>query len=212
MPKLSTSHYHYNTSDDSARDHAIAVRNSIKDQPNMFLEAEYSENYLYPTGISAKGRDFIHSYETFSEKTYGDAGGGRGTLTIGYGATYYLEGTVITRDGEELVIEDDGQKPRMGDTMTEPEADRLSKQTIEQEYLRPVVAALEKNGLMATQQQLDALVSYSYHRGGSNAAKLVGRLRELADAEHSNDGLAIRAAFMFDINSGNMRRRVYLLR
>lgn len=200
-PLRSTDHYHYNASDDSARDHAVLVRSSLKDQPELFFEIDDPAVDLRSAGMSSKGRNFIHAYETFSSETYGDAGGGRGTLTIGYGATYYLKGTVITRDGQEVVIENDGQKPRMGDTITEDEADQLSEKMRKQEYLRPVVVALEKNGMAATQHQLDALVSYSFHRGGSNAAKLVDRLKGLIDAGHGNDGLAIRAAFMYDINT-----------
>lgn len=200
-PGLSTSHYHFNASNESSRAHALAVRSSIFDQANMYFELNDPVLDLRSAAVSDEGRDFIHVYETFRGTTYGDAGNGRGTRTIGYGATYYLKGTVITRDEQEVTIENDGEKPRMGDTITEDEADRLSKEMIEREYMKPVVAALEKYGMLATQHQLNALVSYSYHRGGSNAAKLVGRLRELADAEHSNDGLAIRAAFMFDINS-----------
>ena len=199
-PELSTGHYHYNASDKSAKDHAATVRSSIFDQANMYFELNDPIVDLGAAGVSEKGRDFIHAYETFRSTTYGDAGNGHGTRTIGYGATYYLKGTVITRDEQEVIIENDGEKPRMGDMITKDEADRLSKEMIEREYMKPVVAALEKYGMLATQHQLNALVSYSYHRGGSNAAKLVGRLRELADAEHSNDGLAIRAAFMFDIN------------
>lgn len=199
-PGLSKGHYHYNASDTSAGDHANVVRSTILDQPEQFFRLEQPVIDLNLAGISTDGRGFIHTYETFRDTTYGDAGGSRGTLTIGYGATYYLEGTVITRDGKEMVVESDNQKPRMGDKITKYDADLLSKKMIEREYLKPVVAALEKNGMTATQQQLDALVSYSYHRGGGNAGKLVGRLKKLADAGHGNDALAIRAAFMFDIN------------
>ncbi len=200
-PGLSKGHYHYNASDDSARDHAILVRSSIKDQPEQFFEVEHPPIDFHSAGISRKGRDFIHAYETFRGDTYGDAGAGRGTLTIGYGATYYLKGTVIMRDGQEVVIENNGQKPRMGDTITKDEAGRLSKEMIEQQYLRPVAVALEKNGMTATQHRLDALVSYSFHRGGGNVVKLIDRLKKMTDAGHGNDALAVRAAFIYDINT-----------
>ncbi len=200
-PGLSKGHYHYNASDASAKRHANVVRSSILDQPKQFFESGQPVVDLNVAGISTEGRDFIHTYETFSSETYGDAGGSRGTLTIGYGATYYLEGTVITRDGQTIVIEDDNQKPLMGDKITRQDADWLSQKMIEREYLKPVVTALTEKGMMATQHQLDALVSYSFHRGGGNAGKLVARLKKLADAGHGNDALAIRAAFMHDINS-----------
>ena len=200
-PGLSKGHYHYNTSGASAKEHAAIVRSSIMDQPEMYFETAEPVLDLSFAGISSQGMDFIHTYETFRSTTYGDAGGGRGTLTIGYGATYYLKGTVITREGRELTIESDGKKPHMGDTITRDEADRLSKEMIEREYTKPVVLALEENGVMITQHQLDALVSYSFHRGGGNATKLIKRLKKLADAEHGNDALAINAAFMYDINT-----------
>lgn len=200
-PGLSKGHYHYNASDASARDHANVVRGSILDQPEQFFKLEQPVIDLKLAGISPEGRDFINTYETFSSETYGDAGGGRGTLTIGYGATYYLKGTVITRGGKAVVIEHDGQEPLMGDMITSYEGNLLTEKMIKQEYLGPVVAALEKNGMTATQHQLDALISYSFHRGDGNADKLVGRLKKLADAGHGNDALAIKAAFMYDINS-----------
>lgn len=200
-PGLSKDHYHYNVSSASAKAHAVAVRDSIKEQPEMYFEPSGQALDLAFAGISDKGREFIHTYETFSDTTYGDAGGKRGTLTIGYGATYYLKGTVITRGGKEVMITRDGKRPRRGDTITRDMADWLSKQMIAQQYTKPVVAALKDAGMIVTQSQLDALVSYAFHRGGGNARKLITRLSALADSELSNDALAIDAAFMYDINT-----------
>lgn len=200
-PGLKKDHYHFNASSASAKKHAAVIGTSVIDQPNMYFETDSSVMELSSVGISEEGRDFIHTYETFRRTTYGDAGNGRGTLTIGYGATYYLKGTVITREGKEITIENDGEKPHMGDVITKEEADRLSRVMIEQEYTKPVVHALEESGMLMTQNQMDAVISYAFHRGGSNAAKLIKRLRKLMDTEHANDALAINAAFMYDINT-----------
>ncbi len=197
-PGLSKGHYHYNADTTSATKHANIVRDSIKKQ-SVFGTVDPIID-LGSAGISESGRGFIHTYEKFRSETYGDAGAGQGTLTIGYGATYYLSNTVITRGNQEILIEDNDQKPELGDTITKEEADRLSEKMIEREYLQPVIAALERNDLTATQSQLDALVSYAFHRGGGNASKLIGRLKALAEAGFGNDKLAIRAAFMYDIN------------
>lgn len=200
-PGLSKGHYHFNVSGASAKEHAWMARNTLMDQAGMYFETDAPVLDLATAAASNEGREFIHTYESFRSTTYGDAGKGKGRLTIGYGATYYLKGTVITRNGKEVTIKHDGKKPRMGDVITKDEADQLSINMIKQEYTKPVVKALEKYGMMVTQPQMDALVSYSYHMGGSNAVKLVKRLRKLADAEHSNDALAINAAFMYGINT-----------
>lgn len=201
VPGLSQTHYHFNASADSATRHAEPARNMIKNLPGMHFEVNDPTINLGLAHASSEGVDFIHEYEGFSDTTYGDAGGNRGTLTIGYGATYYLSGTVITRNGKETTIAKDDEKPLLGDVITEEEADKLTKATIERNYLKPVVKALEKFGMAVTQPQLDAFVSYSYHRGPGNATKLVERLKKPADAGHGNDGLAVRAAFMYDINT-----------
>lgn len=196
-PGLSEGHYHFNASTESAEKHAVPSKKSIEGQ--LLFETTDPNVDLRSASISQQGRDFIHTYETFREKTYGDAHPG-GTLTIGYGATYYLEGTIIKRNGVEVVIEEDNQKPRMGDQITKQAADELSKKMIERQYLKPVTQALDAHGMQVTQHQLDALVSYSFHRGGGNVVKLIERVKELVAAGHGTDALAIRAAFMYDIN------------
>lgn len=200
-PGLSKGHYHYNASDTSARDHARALRKSIVGQPEQFFRLEQPVIDLNSAGIGTHGSNFICEYETFRGETYSDAGGGRGTRTIGYGATYYLKGTDITRGGRKITIKADGEKPRRGDTITPHDAGLLLNKMIGESYLTPVLTALAKNDMKVTQHQLDALVSYSYHRGGGTVGKLIGRLKNLSDAGRGNDALAVRAVFMYDINS-----------
>ncbi len=197
-PELSRGHYHLNAGSASATKHAARVKVSMKGQSKFELNSPILTD-LQASGISPEGRGFIHTYETFRSTTYGDAHPG-GTPTIGYGATYYLEGTIITRNGQPVIIEGENEKPQMGDAITQEEADKLSKHMIEKKYLPPVVAALTQKGMSVTQHQLDALVSYSFHRGPGNVAKLINQLHKIAQAGDGNDALAIKAAFMHDIN------------
>ncbi len=196
-PGLSKGHYHVNSSNDSAISNAERARDALRGKYTFENKGPLID--LSSATISKAGLNFIHEYEKFWADAYGDAHPG-GTITIGYGATYYLKGTEITRSGETITIEGEKEKPKLGDKITLEEADRLSRLMIEKEYLDPVVTRLKKNEMSVTQSQLDALVSYSFHRGPGNVVKLIDRLYGLYKEGYGNDELAVRTAFMYDID------------
>lgn len=104
--------------------------------------------------ISKNGVNFIASHEEFRSSTYDDLQPSvkltsktklKGVLTIGYGTTKYANGT----------------KVKIGDTITKEKAQDLLKLQIEQhcsEFKKAIKIPL-------TQNQYDALASFSYNLG-----------------------------------------------
>ncbi|MGJ1196297.1 lysozyme [Sphingobacterium spiritivorum] len=100
--------------------------------------------------ISEKGIALIKRFEGFFSKPYKDP---IGIPTIGYGFTYYLPSRI------KVTIQD---KP-----MTEQQATEMLKEVLkgyESDVLRLVKKPL-------TQNQFDALVSFTYNLGATNLSK-----------------------------------------
>lgn len=98
-------------------------------------------------GISKRGIDLIHSFESFKPKAYKDPGSINGLpITIGWGSTSDLQGKPI----------------KMGDVWTRAYGDAKFAQDI-------AVRELQLNTLLGgkptTQNQFDALMSFAYNVG-----------------------------------------------
>jgi lysozyme len=94
-----------------------------------------------PFTTSENGVSFLKEKEGFSEYAYTD-----GTYTIGYGNTYYTDGTAVKK----------------GDKITRAQAEQILKNVLKKDFERGVNNLVTSN---INQCQFDALVSYSYNRG-----------------------------------------------
>lgn len=99
--------------------------------------------------ISEKGLALIKKYEGFYSKPYLDP---IGIPTIGYGATYYPNKVKVTMKDKAI---------------SEKEASELLKSMLTS-YENDVERLVKKN---ISQNQFDALVSFTYNLGGSNLSK-----------------------------------------
>lgn len=95
--------------------------------------------------------DLIKSFEGLSLKAYNDPASGGLPITIGYGSTYRADGT----------------KFKLGDTITEQQADSIL-QYVATEKSKAVSTLLA--GTIVTQNQFDALVDFAYNLGSGNLA------------------------------------------
>lgn len=91
---------------------------------------------------SQKGLEFLHREEGLRLKAYLDSAG---IPTIGYGNTYY----------------ENGSKVKMGDSITKERADSLFELVLKQ-FENAVNKAVK---VQLTQNQFDALVSFTYNVG-----------------------------------------------
>lgn len=101
------------------------------------------------TKISQEGLDLIKNYEGFSSKPYLCSAG---VPTIGYGATYYPNGTRVTLNDSSITEE-------WGEVM-------LQKML---EYYEKEVDSMTTDTI--NQSQFDALVSFAYNCGVQNLKK-----------------------------------------
>ncbi|MGJ1352000.1 lysozyme [Sphingobacterium spiritivorum] len=108
--------------------------------------------------ISSKGIQFIKNEEGFKENAYQDS---VGVWTIGYGTTYYENGTRVKK----------------GDKMSRAEADRILVKQLSTVY-EPVIKQTVKKPL--NQNQYDALSSLIYNIGGTafRGSTLLKRINE----------------------------------
>ena len=95
--------------------------------------------------ISKKCIDLVKDFEGFSAKAYPDPATGAEPITIGYGSTRYA----------------DGSKVKMGDVVTNLEAQRLLLLDLERRY-NAIKNWLPYN---INQNQIDAVVSFAYNCG-----------------------------------------------
>lgn len=112
--------------------------------------------------ISDKGLAFIKEFEGKYLKAYKDE---VGVVTIGYGITNSDKADYKTVTGRDMV--------RMGDTITNAQADELLRLAIKRNYGPRVEKAFGKK---LTQQVYDAGVSFDYNTGGINRASWVPTL------------------------------------
>lgn len=105
--------------------------------------------------ISQKGLDLLKSFEGLKLTAYQDVGG---TWTIGYGQTYY----------------EDGSKVKEGDVITLERAEQLYARILPR-YEDIVNRNL--NGLTLLQCQFDALVSFAYNLGENPTKEALDAIR-----------------------------------
>lgn len=119
--------------------------------------------------VSNKGLDLIKEFEGFSSTPYLCPAG---IATIGYGSTYYEDGTLVTMEDEPI---------------TEERATELLQYTTDKIFGSFVnkVVKIEIN-----QNQFDALVSFAYNLGNQS-------LKESTLLRHLNDGNYEDAANQF---------------
>ena len=117
--------------------------------------------------------DITKASEGCNLKAYNDPGSGGLPITCGWGST----------------IRADGTKFKLGDSLTQAQADNLLQFTINQ-VGKQVVAAL--GNTIVTQTQFDALVDFDYNEG--NGRLLGSNLLKLVKANPSNPVIA--AEFM----------------
>ncbi len=98
--------------------------------------------FFLPLKLDEEGREFIKKHEAFSATAYRDQGG---VWTIGYGFTYYPDGSPVTQ----------------GDSMTRSEANYYFDRLV-REYEYAVHDAVE---VSLSQSQYNALVSFCYNVG-----------------------------------------------
>lgn len=96
--------------------------------------------------MTNKGIELIKKYEGFESKAYKCSAG---VWTIGYGATYYMNGTPV----------------KEGDTITLEEAENLLNEMSEKNYGSYVDKYVTSN---INPYQRDALISFAYNIGNAN--------------------------------------------
>ena len=96
--------------------------------------------------MTNKGIELIKKYEGFESKAYKCSAG---VWTIGYGATYYMDGTHV----------------KEGDTITLEEAENLLNEMSEKNYGSYVDKYVTSN---INPYQRDALISFAYNIGNAN--------------------------------------------
>ena len=97
--------------------------------------------------ISKDGLDLIKSFEGFRSKPYLCPAG---VPTIGYGTTYYEDGTHVTLDDEPV---------------TKKEATKMLEEQVNRVYGSTVSRYVTSD---TTQNQYNALVSFTYNLGAGN--------------------------------------------
>jgi lysozyme len=116
--------------------------------------------------ISQKGLDLIKKFEGFSAKPYVCPAG---VPTIGYGATYYTNGTKVTMSDEPI---------------SEEWAEQLLSNMVHT-YEKAVISLVIPK---ITQNQFDALVSFAYNVGVTNFRK--STLLRLINKDPNNPEIA----------------------
>lgn len=127
--------------------------------------------------MTPQGLNIITSHEGFSSKAYWDANGKK--WTIGYGTTFYPNGTPV----------------RQGDRVTVEQGKQILYHMLAKVFI-PKVMSLVKSRI--TQNQLDALTSFAYNCG-------LGNLRKstlLAKVNSNPNDASIRNEFMKWTKSG----------
>jgi len=99
--------------------------------------------------------DFVKEKEGFRKEAYQDS---VGVWTIGYGATYY----------------NDGSKVKKGDEVTEAEAEELLADHL-QEFLEYVLKFKDENGYDWNKNQVGALTSFIFNLGKGRLSTVTGK-------------------------------------
>lgn len=127
---------------------------------------------MNPASVTQTGIELIKQFEGFRSAAYPDPGSGGEPWTIGYGSTFYLNGVRVKK----------------GDVIRQKDAEQLLKIVV-QEFADQVFKLLKKR---VTQNQFNALVSFSYNVGAFNL-KSSTLLKKVNTDPHD---LSIRSEFM----------------
>ena len=112
---------------------------------------------FYSYSPSTNGFNFIVSKEGLRKKAYKDI---KGVWTIGYGSTRFRPGVVVP--GQTPILPAGGRRVREGDVITQEYAYALFKADIDA-FAQRLNASIGE--LRVTQNQYDALISFSYNVG-----------------------------------------------
>ena len=123
--------------------------------------------------------DFVKEKEGFRKNAYQDS---VGVWTIGYGATYYKDGTRVKK----------------GDVVTEAEAEELLQDHL-QEFLDYVIEFKEDNGYDWNSNQIGALTSFIFNLGK-------GRLRQVTGKGTRDNDTIARKMRLYDKAGGRTLR------
>ncbi len=138
----------------------------------------------YPLLLSPVGVDLIKSFEGFVDHTYIDA---VGKATIGYGSTQYK----------------DGSKPKVGDHITKPDAEKLlmwAANTMASAVSHAIRSPLNQN-------QQDSVLSLIYNIGVANFSKS-SLLKQINSDLSAHD--TIRKDFMM-WNKGHVKGKLVVI-
>lgn len=117
---------------------------------------------VYPTAISAAGLKLVEHFEGCYLTAYQDS---VGVWTIGWGRIQY----------------DDGTPVQQGDSCSQAKADEWLAKDVETDGSQFVRKWATANGKALTQQQFDALASFTYNRGAGRFHQLCGMAGEMAN-------------------------------
>jgi lysozyme len=147
------------------------VKQDTEEAESKTEEVEEAPPYVPPTNpstrqapsslsISDDGLENIKEDEGFRANAYRDPGSGDQPITIGYGTTRI-----------------NGKAVQLGDTITEPKATSLIRRQVQNIY---GAAVKRKVKVDLTQNEYDALVSFTYNVGVGNfgASTLLRKLNE----------------------------------
>ncbi|MEG8016120.1 lysozyme [Sphingomonas sp. 22R3R2A-7] len=97
--------------------------------------------------VGPKARALMHHFESCKLLAYPDPATGRKPYTIGWGMTYYLDGRLV----------------KLGDHITQEQADDMFAQLVERDFAKPVSAAI--GDAATTPAQFGAMVALAYNIG-----------------------------------------------
>ena len=136
----------------------IIINNEVAVPDNTFVEPPPPPGNELRTPLdqlttSEAGLNIIKDFESFEAEAYVDPGTGGEPITIGYGTTRYQDLSLFNRT-----------KVRLGDTITEEQADRELKLFVErtERKLRRYI------DVPLTQFEFDSIVSWTYNVGGAS--------------------------------------------
>jgi lysozyme len=137
---------------------------------------KHIERLTRVSGVSAKGVEFVASFEGFRSRPYRDP---VGVWTIGYGETRNV-----------------GPRSR---PITKRQARTMLRRRLDADYLKPVLAAAKGAGLVLKQHEADALASLVYNCGPG----ILAPGRSMGDALRSRDRARIANAILaYDMAGG----------
>jgi len=148
---------------------------------------------LAPTKIGPRGVDLIKEFEGWYSRPYDD---GLGFMTIGWG-----------------FLAHDFPNGRLPSSMTRAAGDKMLKRILDERYVPPVVKCAKHYGLELSQNELDALASFSFNLGtGAFDPSRTAGFETLHRALRSKNRQDIGQALLVYSNPGDANVHAGLLR